>query len=121
MNPDHYRSGFFTLLIKHKYSRSILIRAFGMGMRLRSIVSYFVALNHGKICSLFGVFGKPGNEIIIVSSGYATAGVDDRCQRAGIIVEVGNGFCQKKKGTALPSPVRVMLFYGSLDGAFVRG
>ena len=48
-------------------------------------------------------------------------GVNNGCQRTGVIIEVGNGFCQKKKGTALPSPVRVMLFYGSLDGAFLRG
>ena len=48
-------------------------------------------------------------------------GVNNGCQCAGIVVQIGNGFCQKKKGTALPSPVRVMLFYGALDGAFVRG
>ena len=69
-----------------------------MGMRLRSIVSYFVALNHGIICSLFGVFGKPGNEIIIVSSGYAAAGVNNGRQRTALPSRVrGKFLCQRGK------------------------
>ena len=64
-----------SLLLYH--SKSILICTFGAGMRLRSIVSYFVALNHGKICSLFGVFGKAVDEIIVIGGGNPTAGVNN--------------------------------------------
>ena len=71
-----------SLLLYH--SKSILICTFGVGMGLRSIVSYFVALNHGIICSLFGVLGKAVDEIIVIGSGNATAGIDNGSQRTAL-------------------------------------
>ena len=147
-----------------------------MGMRLRSIVSCFVAFNRRMIRSLFGVFGKPGNEIIIVSSGYATAGVNNgsqcsalpsrvrgrfprqrgKCLQSGQKEErpggawvsvsepggevlsfrlllrkihlprqrkaFGCGLSDRKtRPEEIPGVFGVMLFYGALDGTFVRG
>lgn len=80
-------------------------------MRLRSIVSYFVALNHGIIRSLFGVFGKPVNEVIVIGGGNSAAGVDDCRQSAGVVVKVGNGV-RGGDGIAVP--------FGML-GVFVKG
>ena len=61
-----------------------------MGMRLRIIVSYFVSLIHGIIRSFFCVLGKAVNEIIVIGGSDAAAGVNDCCQSAGIVVEIGN-------------------------------
>ena len=45
----------------------------------------------GIVCSFFGVFGKAVDEIIVIGSGNATAGIDHCSKRTGIVVQIGNG------------------------------
>lgn len=66
-------------------------------MRLRSIVSYFVALNHGIIRSLSGVFGKPVNEIIVISGGNAALGVDNGSQCPALPSRVRGRFPRQRE------------------------